>query len=162
MQTSASFNDLSTNRYVQIVPFHWAHPRVMDLRPFDREYYDAVPYYDEMLKSFQAAGDACTALYRGKIVACFGTNILWPGMGEAWLLTGKQINTLAVSLTRTTHRYFNQLATTKGLKRLQLTVNAENELAVRWADALKFTREGLLRNYGPTGADHIMFARIYE
>lgn len=162
MQTLKFFNEISTNRYVQIVPFHWAHPRVMDLRPFDREYYDVLPNYDDMLRSFQAEGNACTALYRGKIFACFGTNILWPGVGEGWLLTGKQVDTLAVSVTRCARRYFNHIATTKGFKRLQLTVNAENELAVRWAYALQFTREGLLRNYGPTGADHIMFARIYE
>jgi len=77
------------------------------------------------------------------------------------MLTSHLVDGYPVSLTRSTTRYFNRIATEMKLKRLQLTVNATNLVAVRWANALGFTREGVLRSYGADGADHIVFARIY-
>jgi len=154
--------EITNNRQVQIVPFHWAHPYAMDLREFDKRAFDNIPNYQDMLKAFQAEGGACTALWRGKIVACWGCNNMWPGVSEAWLITSVEIVSLASTLTRATIRYFDKIATEDKLKRLQITVDVENELAMRWAKMLKFTPEGVMRKYGAGGIDHMMFARIYE
>lgn len=154
--------DIITNRQVQIVPFHWGHPYAANLREFDRQAFEFVPNYQDMLKAFQAEGNALTALWRGRIVACWGYNKMWPGVAEAWLITSVEIVSLSVTLTRTTIRYFDKIAIEQQLKRLQITVNVENDLAMRWANALKFQPEGLLRKYGPSGSDHMMFAKVYE
>lgn len=144
------------------MPFHWAHPYAMELREFDKQAFQFVPDYRGMLQAFQAEGNALTALWRGRIVACWGHNTMWPGVAEAWLITSVEIVSLSVTLTRTTIRYFNKIATEQQLKRLQITVDVKNDLAIRWAHALKFEPEGLLRKYGPSGSDHMMFAKVYE
>ena len=133
-----------------------------DLRSFDAQFMELVPGYTDSLKAASATGIACTAMLRGKIACCFGVNKLWPGVGEGWMLTTNQVATAPVSLTRGAYRYFNLIATDMVLRRLQLTVNVENDLAVRWADALQFTPEGLLKNYGPDGANYRMYARYYK
>lgn len=133
-----------------------------DLRSFDAQFMELVPGYSDSLKAASATGIACTAMLRGKIACCFGVNKLWPGVGEGWMLTTDHVATAPVSLTRGAYRYFNLIATDMVLRRLQLTVNVENDLAVRWADALQFTPEGLLKNYGPDGANYRMYARYYK
>ncbi len=153
---------ITTNKSITIVPFHWGHPYAADLRDFDKLAFETLPNYRDMLQAFQAEGDAVTALWRGKIIASLGANIMWPGVAEAWLITTTHFDSLAISVTRAANRYFNQLAIEKKLTRLQITVNVDNHLAIRWADALKFTAEGVMRNYGPNGADHVMYSRIYE
>ena len=133
-----------------------------DLRSFDAQFMELVPGYSDSLKAASATGIACTAMLRGKIACCFGVNELWPGVAEGWMLTTDHVATAPVSLTRGAYRYFNLIATDMVLRRLQLTVNVENDLAVRWADALQFTPEGLLKNYGPDGANYRMYARYYK
>jgi len=59
-------------------------------------------------------------------------------------------------------RYFNQIAITLKLRRLQITVDERNIVAIRWARMLKFSREGVLRKYGPGGVDYLMMSRIFE
>jgi hypothetical protein len=56
-------------------------------------------------------------------------------------------------------RYFDIAMADLKLRRLQITVNVNDGLAIRYANALKFRREGLLIGYGPDGADHEMLAR---
>jgi hypothetical protein len=154
--------EITNNRQVQIVPFHWAHPYAMDLREFDKRAFDNIPNYQDMLKAFQAEGGAVTALWRGKIIACLGCNNMWPGVSEAWMITSIEFPNISVTVTRAAIRYFNKIAIEHKLKRLQITVDVENELAMRWAKMLKFTPEGVMRKYGAGGIDHMMFARIYE
>ena len=154
--------DITTNRQIQIVPFHWAHPYAMELREFEKVSFETIPNYQDMLRAFQAEGGAITALWRGKIIACLGCNNMWPGVAEAWMITSIEFANISVTVTRAAIRYFDKVAIENKLKRLQITVNVENDLAMRWAKVLKFTPEGVMKHYGSDGADHMMFARIYK
>jgi RimJ/RimL family protein N-acetyltransferase len=87
---------------------------------------------------------------------------MWPGVSEAWMITSIEFPNISVTVTRAAIRYFDKVAIEHQLKRLQITVDVENELAMRWAKVLKFTPEGVMRKYGAGGIDHMMFARIYE
>ena len=145
----------------QVVPFHWGHAYAMDLRSFDAAYFDDVPNFREMLRGYQSTGTARTLMVGNQVVCCFGYVMLWHRVAELWMLTGDQIASHPVAITRGAQRYINQVATKEGLIRLQATVNAQHDLALRWADALQFNREGLLRQYGADGSDYVMFARYY-
>ena len=152
----------SSNSKVKFIPFHWAHPHHMDLRPFEREHFDLVPNYDEQLKWNAMQPHSYTALYEGKMACCFGFNQLWSGVAEGWLLTTYLVESNPISLTRGAFRVFNHVASELQLHRLQLVVDGRNELAIRWANALRFKEEGCLVGYGPDGSNHYMFARQYE
>lgn len=147
------------NKDVHIVPFQWYHPHLMDLRPFERALMRNIPNYDYRLRMFEAEGDAISAMVNGKIVCCFGAVELWPGVAECWLLTSKQIVKYPVTLTRSARRYFERLMAEQKLHRLQITVDTANDLAIRWANALQFRQEGLLRQYGVDRSDHAIYAR---
>lgn len=154
--------DITTNKKFRVVPFHWAHPYAADLREHDKKVFQYVPNYQDMLKAFQAEGDAITAMWKGRIVCCAGCNVLWPGVAEAWMITSVELPNISLTVTRAAIRYFDKFSTKHKLKRLQITVDVENELAMRWAKVLKFQPEGLLHKYGPGGFDYMMFSRIYK
>ena len=147
----------SNNSSVIFVPFHWAHPLHMDLRPFERAHFDDVPDYVERLKTFEGY----TAMHAGEMACCFGVNELWPGVAEAWMLTTNLVERNPISLTRGAIRYFNHIAIDKQLHRLQITVDTRNTLAIHWAKMLKFKTEGVMQYYGPNQNDYVMFARYY-
>ncbi len=75
------------------------------------------------------------------------------------MLTSYKVETNPVALTRGAIRYFNTIYSDMQLHRLQIVVDCRNNVAIRWARALKFAEEGTMRGYGPDGTDHIMFAR---
>ena len=135
---------------------------MMDLRQFERELMESVPDFNERLKWYSDTELACSAISGGQMLCCWGIIQIWPGLAEGWLLTSNQIEGYAVSLTRGARRYFKQVATELKLNRLQITVNSRNIVAIRWADALGFEREGRLRNYGPSGDDYFMYARVFK
>ena len=152
----------SSNKDATIVPFHWTHPYSMDLREFDKKPFKDVPNYDELLKMYGQQPHAYTVLYQTEMICSFGAIKLWPGNAEVWLLTSYQFERVPISATRTAMRYFNHIAIDLRLHRLQMTVEADNLFAVRWASAVKFTNEGLMRGYGPVGQDYFMFARYFD
>ena len=147
---------------VTLVPFHWGHAYTMDLREHDARYFRSVPNFRDMLRQYQDTGNAKTAMVGGKIACCFGYVELWRGVAEMWMLTTNHIETHPVAMTRGALRYINHIATETKLKRLQITVDVTHVVAMRWADALKFNREGVLRHYGADGADYMMFARYFD
>lgn len=147
---------------VRLVPFQWFHPRTMDLRPTDAAYYNYLPDFDDRLRYAEASGQSFTALYKNTMACCFGTRPLWPGVAEAWMVGSVHLDSAPITLTRSCRRYMDYVAREQQLKRIQITCDTQDPLAVRWAIALKFEQEGVLRNYGPSGSDHIMFAKVYD
>ncbi len=143
-----------------IVPFAWWHLKMMDLREADRSYF---PRFEDYLAYMRRATPthAYTGMYRGDMVMAFGLEPKWPGVAECWMMTARQIEGCATTFTRSSMRFFDHAATTLGLRRCQITVCPTNDHAMRWAAALRFEREGLMRGYAPTGADHWMMSRMF-
>ena len=151
--------NITNNRAVTVVPFHWAHVKLMRLRPFEQEYFKNFPDYIDRVKAFGSHEHSYSALYQGEIACCWGAYPIWDGVAEGWLLTSYQVETSPITITRGALRYFNIIYSDMQLHRLQIVVDCRNTIAMRWARALKFAEEGVLRGYGPDGADHVMFAR---
>ena len=144
---------------VTFVKFHWAHPLNVKLRTFSQAYFNQIPDFVDALKMYSQEKHSWTALYKGRMACFFGIYPLWSGVAEAWMLTTPVVEGHAVKMLRGAIRYFDIAMADLKLRRLQITVNGNDGLAIRYANALKFRREGLLIGYGPDGADHEMLAR---
>lgn len=153
--------DVSTHSGVEIIDFSVRHVSVMNLRPQSRISFEHIPDYKQKLKAVEMSKWSHSAVVLGDIVCSFGIIEMWPGLGEAWMLTSDKVKRYPISLTRGAARYFDAAARDLQLRRLQITVNVNDELAVRWANRLNFTQEGLLRRYGPDGSDHLMYGKVY-
>lgn len=162
MVTDTLLAEIVKSDNLKIVPFRWYHPRSMDLREFDLLAYQNIENYEDMLRYYETEPFSFTAILGGKMVACFGSHEMWDGVTESWLIGSKHLNSVPITLTRMCRRYLDVVAREKRLHRMQITVDTQDKVAVRWAIALKFEQEGLLRKYGPHGSDFIIFSRIYD
>lgn len=132
----------------------------MDLRPHDSKAFRTVPNYVDMLRAYEQLPHAYTGIHDGKMVYAFGPVELHPGVAELWMLSTYHIERIPISVTRASIRYCNHIAIEMKLHRLQLTVEADNSFANRWAFALQFQREGLMKQYGPDKNDFYLYARL--
>jgi len=144
----------------RVVQFHKHHLDLCDLNEFDRRNMEQFGNYRDYLAHFASAGTAYTGLSNGKVYAMFGMWMLWPGVAEAWLIPSADIVRKSIPFHRGALRYFEYASAKLGVKRLQFTVHSLNVPARRWAERCYFEQEGTMREYGPDGADYLMFSRM--
>jgi RimJ/RimL family protein N-acetyltransferase len=115
-----------------------------------------VVWAEDMIKppAYTLTGDC------GEIVACCGVQPIFPHSGEAWVVFSEPGRSY-VAAPGACRRVLEDIVSTYRFSRVQASVRADNERDIRFVEWLGFSREGLLRRYGPEGADYLMYARIY-
>lgn len=99
-----------------------------------------------------------------KVAALGVINAARPGVGMAWLL---KINadsipeSQALRVVRAFKKSIKRIAEAEGLFRIQATTVLGMEREARFMDILGFKPEGVLRQYGPDRADHVMWSIVY-
>ena len=94
------------------------------------------------------------------VLACGGVHRLWEGVGEAWLMVGKEGYEKPKTVGRYTQYIFQHILEEHGLFRIQASVSAIDSRAIRYAEWLGFENEGIMKKYGPDGSDYIRYARV--
>lgn len=102
---------------------------------------------------------AFTLIDNGHLVVSGGIFPVWDGLGEAWLIPSDQVANYKIKMIRTLRQHIDLITEEDGLRRLQATVRDDFDIAKKFIEFLGFKREGLMKNYGPDGTDHIMYAR---
>ena len=145
----------------RIIPFHISHLDRIELNDHDHKVLSQFDNYREYMMAFANYGVAYTAVGDDMFYAFFGVFPLWDGVAEAWLMPSRHINRKTIAMHRASLRFFEYYAQKNSLKRLQFTVHSLNVRAVTWAERCYFNREGILKQYGPDGLDHYMYARYF-
>jgi len=102
---------------------------------------------------------AFTLIDNGHLVVAGGIFPVWDGLGEAWMIPSDQIPKYKIKMIKTLRNHIDLITEEDGLRRLQATVRDDFDIAKKFIEFLGFKREGLLKNYGPDGTDHIMYSR---
>lgn len=114
----------------------------------------------ETLAAAARRGPAWTVVSDGDVVAVGGISVIYPGRALCWaLVSGQATQGQRVAAARAALKMVRQ-ARWLGVVRLEATVRADWPQAAGFLAGLGFQREGVLRRYGPDGADHEMWARI--
>jgi hypothetical protein len=144
---------------IRYVPFHSAHVAVMQLP--EKTFLPASKGIDlqTMIEAQAKLGQAITVYLHGRPVACFGNVELWPGVAELWSLIEDRARKYALTLTKVGKIYVDYVALSRNAHRLQITVRSGDIRAVRWAGALGFEQECLMKRYGPDQSDFYLFSR---
>lgn len=146
---------------VTVVPFKWYHIKAMDLREAERGYFASMDDYIERAKIHATRGPCYSIVVEGEgIACCWGMIEMWRGVYECWMLTSTIVDQYPVNMIRKSRICFNLAAVEVQARRLQMTVKASAQQSIRFAQALMFEQEGVLKAYGPDGSDYIMMARI--
>tara|TARA_R110000803_G_scaffold67203_1_gene128839 strand:- start:9989 stop:10465 length:477 start_codon:yes stop_codon:yes gene_type:complete len=143
-----------------IVDFRPSHADKIELKDRDLYYESIIPNYRQYIAGGAQPGLSWTGIYNNKIVLCFGVRQVWPNVAEAWLLPSPLINDHALSVVRTARKIFSDIFKTEAFSRVHISVDSANDSAFKFAKALGFETEGILRKYGPDGSDYYMMARI--
>ena len=97
---------------------------------------------------------------KGKVVSVFGIRIIWTGLAEMWMVPSKDMERHAISLVRGARAITDSALRDYAVRRLQISVKVENDTAFRFAKALRFDVESVMRKYGPDGSDYYMMVRF--
>lgn len=143
------------------LPFHPTHFDRVDPDSFDLAVFASLPDFHIRVQQIQESRSAWTLFYKHQPALIMGLEYKWPTNYEAWLVPGRVSVDHGTLLCRGAKRFFDNIAPRLDLLRMQIVVNVEREAAVRWAEFLKFNREGVMAKYGPEGADYYMYARTY-
>ena len=95
-------------------------------------------------------------------VAAWGAFPQWPGRAAAWALFPPRAKPWVRRVEIATKFHVEQTRELLFLRRLETTVDASDEPAIRWALRVGFETEGLLRSYGPDGEDYVMMAMVWS
>lgn len=105
---------------------------------------------------------AWSGLIGHNVIGCAGLLPQWPGRAIAWALLTRELS--AAHFLRAHHKVIAVLrsAHANGIRRIETTVDAGFDAGHRWARALGFSPEGLMRAYSPDGRNHVLYAHIRE
>lgn len=144
---------------ITYMPFHPAHLEMIDPAEFGRMSAAQLREWKELIIAQAQNGTAITAYLHGKPMACFGFLPMWTGVAEMWLLIEERGRKYGKSLTRAALVVRDYAVLSNNLHRLQITVRSADIRAMRWAQAIGFEQEAVLRRYGPDQSDFYIFAR---
>lgn len=161
MVTATEIQAMINMEGLMVLPFHAKHAREIELNDFDRKIFQSLPDLNLRLRALTEQRCGWTIFYRRKPALMMGLEYKYPTNYEAWIVPGKLSTQHGTLLSRGARRFFDKIGKRLNLRRMQIVVNVNHEAAIRWAEFLKFKREGLMSQYGPEGDDYYMYARIY-
>jgi len=144
----------------QIVPFQPRHLDAIEIKGFELDYVEAIPNYREYVIFNAQLDNSFTGIVRGKVILIFGVRSIWPGVAELWMLPGAGIEKHTIAVVRGARAVLDNVIEHLDIMRLQLTVHCQNDTAYKFAKALYFEEEALLKHYGPEQADYYLMARF--
>ena len=103
-----------------------------------------------------------TGLVYDKPIAAGGVFHLWDGVAEGWVLATKDIYKYPIFCAKHIKQRTEIILKANKIKRIQTSVKADCDVALRFAKWLGFKKEGLMESYGPDGSDFVRFARIMK
>lgn len=126
----------------------------------ERPHETAAPVGRDVARGLEE-GPAYTALIDGRVVACAGLQRLWPGVAEGWAIVEAGLGPRAgARLHRAVATGLAIAMRHLPLHRVQITVAADNGRGLRWARALGFEQEGVMRAFTPDARDFARLARV--
>ena len=138
------------NEHAEFILDQGLNSKLLELKPEHRKY----AYY------LKEIGMSFTGMLNNKPIAAGGVFPLWNGVAEGWVLATEEINKYPITFSKVIKLRCDMLLKNNSIKRFQTSVKADCDVAIRFAKFLGLKEEGLMKNYGPDGADFYRFARI--
>lgn len=113
----------------------------------------------DILDTQERMGAAVTAFVGNRPAAVFGFVSIWPGVAEAWLIADDVAKSMPMTLTRAAKTVLDIAEISMSLHRLQITVRSTDTRAYKWAAAVGFTEECLMKKYGTDQVDYFLMMR---
>ena len=147
---------------VVIVPFENKHAEQILEQGLNSEFLELKPEHKKYAFFLKEVGMSFTGLVHHKPFAAGGGFHLWDGVAEGWVLATKDIYKYPIFCAKHIKQRTEIILKANKIKRIQTSVKADCDVALRFAKWLGFKKEGLMESYGPDGSDFVRFARIMK
>lgn len=145
---------------VVIVPFENKHANQILEQGLNSDVLELKPEHRKYAYFLKEIGMSFTGLVNDKPIAAGGVFHLWDGVAEGWVLASKEIYKYPIFCAKHIKRRTEIIIKANNIKRLQTSVKADCDVAVRFAKWMGLKEEGLMKSYGPDGSDFIRFAKV--
>lgn len=142
----------------------------MHILPFQIEHFDAMELLERgwqrredrsMFANYPKLGPAYTLFDGDRPIVSAGVAIMWPGVGESWMIVSKYIKKYPLSVYKSVSQIMNGIIKQMQLYRIQTVIKEDDDVAIVWIERLGYTREGVLRQFGPDKQNYLMYGRIF-
>ena len=147
---------------VVIVPFENKHAEQILEQGLNSEFLELKPEHKKYAYFLKEVGMSFTGLVNNKPIAAGGVFYLWDGVAEGWVLATKDIYKYPIFCAKHIKQRTEIILKANKIKRIQTSVKADCDVALRFAKWLGFKQEGLMESYGPDGSDFVRFARVMK
>ena len=111
----------------------------------------------------EEAGHCVTLLSEDdKPILSTGIIPVWDGCGEAWLLASNKMSEYKVTLARAIYECFYEWIDARNLRRVHANIRVDWPTAIRFAKFMGMKEEGLMKKFGPEGADYVRYAWVSD
>ena len=107
-----------------------------------------------------ASVESYTLLHDGNPAISTGVIELWPGVGEAWMLSNDILQAHPLAMSRAVKRSLFWHIEKKGYWRVQANVRVGWPQAEKFAEFVGMKREGLMPTFGQQQEDHYRYAWV--
>ncbi len=148
---------------ITIRPYELSHFKRLVVRPHEETIKRVVRLSDtEWAQAIgKEAVEAYTGYVNGEVFAIGGLNVLWPGVGEVWVIGSPTIPDYRISYVRAVKFYLKYFREKYKLKRVQAQIVADYDMLRRFVEKLGFKYEGTLHRYCGGDLDNCIYA-IWE
>jgi RimJ/RimL family protein N-acetyltransferase len=143
--------------YLPFVPEHFDH---LDFDHKEISVLSHVYNIKSMISQQAQMGVAFTAFRHNRPIAVIGVVNIWPGVGELWSIFDNQARDIPATMLKSAIRFSDIAIRYLQLHRLQITVRTDDNRAFRYAKAIGFETESVMRKYGPDQIDYLLMARF--
>lgn len=114
----------------------------------------------DILAGQAASGLCATVIWRAKPVAIFGSVQMWGGVHETWAIIDNEARERPKQMVKIGRQFVDIVKKYYDLHRQQMYVRADDGRAIRYANALGFDGEGLMRKYTADQCDSYLMAKV--
>lgn len=119
-----------------------------------------IGYMKEYAEELQHPDWSYSVIHNGHLVLCCGIVPMWAGVGEVWFIASNLIHTHKIPFIRFARQKMMEVVEANSLIRVQGVVKVGWDTALRFSKFMGFETEGIMKKYGPEGADYYRISWI--
>jgi RimJ/RimL family protein N-acetyltransferase len=153
-------DEMHRRRGMYYLPFVPEHFNLLDFNHKEISVLSNVYEVKSLISCQAQMGVAFTAFRHNRAVAIIGVVNIWPGVGEMWSVFDEEARSIPATMLRAGKGFSDIAIRYLQLHRLQITVRTDDNRAFRYAKAIGFETESVMRKYGPDQIDYLLMARF--
>jgi predicted RNA-binding protein associated with RNAse of E/G family len=159
LQLAKELNDNQRRKGVYFMPFAKNHAMRINIKSEEVLVVANQIEAAEIFVQQESMGAAVTVYADHRPVAIFGFVSIWKGVAEAWLVADDLARSMPMTFTKTAKLVLDIAEISMALHRMQITIRSTDRRAYKWATAVGFTEECLMKKYGTDQVDYFLMMR---